>query len=250
MKKAKRTLVVLSILLLLPTLSMFAIAGNDSYKIGDVIGEAVYSDIRAWINYNEIASCNINGNTAICVEDLAKYNFDVRWDADTRTLYLDKRDNEKYVRNQEVKDTTKDDLGAPQYEVLYTDIKTYIFGTLVKSFNVNGKTMIYIDSLAPYGELQWDSSSRYITLFTPNHKTRGYLYYDDGKRKYFGELSDGKAHGFGFLFDQSGRISYYGGFYNDKFEGYGIFFEDFYMGGFLYRGEWVDDKKDGFGYSV
>ena len=51
-----------------------------------IIDYVLYTDIRTYINDVEITSYNIKGNTAVVVEDLASYGFDVSWDGDARTL--------------------------------------------------------------------------------------------------------------------------------------------------------------------
>ena len=49
-------------------------------------------------------------------------------------------------------------------DVLYTDIKTYIDGKAVESFNVGGSTIIFIDDLAPFGDVTWNPTSRSISF--------------------------------------------------------------------------------------
>ena len=55
-------------------------------KIGQVIGSILYSDIITYIDGKQINSYNINGTTAITVEDLRDYGYEVVWDNDLRTL--------------------------------------------------------------------------------------------------------------------------------------------------------------------
>lgn len=43
-----------------------------------------------------------------------------------------------------------------------TDIKTYVEGVLVPSFNIGGETIIFIDDLMCYGEVVWNPDERKI----------------------------------------------------------------------------------------
>lgn len=56
------------------------------------------------------------------------------------------------------------EVGSKAMDVYYTDIKTYIDDTQVKSFNVNGYTIIYIDDLDEFGTVVWDPNTRIISF--------------------------------------------------------------------------------------
>ena len=57
-----------------------------STQIGDIIGEVLYTDIVTVLDGKTIPSVNIGGRTAIIVEDLSDYGYDVTWSNETRTL--------------------------------------------------------------------------------------------------------------------------------------------------------------------
>ena len=59
---------------------------------------------------------------------------------------------------------SEDLIGKKAYDVLSTDIKTYINGNLVKSFNIGGNTIIYFDDLSVFGDVSYDDSARRLDL--------------------------------------------------------------------------------------
>ncbi|WP_432665265.1 hypothetical protein R9X47_03230 [Wukongibacter baidiensis] len=81
MKKEWRMLTVAAIV----SLSAITVSAY-SPKIGDIIGQVFYTDIVTVIDGKTIPSVNIGGRTAIIVEDLSDYGYDVTWSNETRTL--------------------------------------------------------------------------------------------------------------------------------------------------------------------
>lgn len=80
--KKTRILFVMSILLLLSIITVSAY----SHQIGDLIGKVLYTDIVTILDGKPISSVNIGGRTAIIVEDLKDYGYNVTWDEDKRIL--------------------------------------------------------------------------------------------------------------------------------------------------------------------
>ncbi|MGV8145797.1 MAG: glycoside hydrolase family 26 protein [Alkaliphilus sp.] len=132
--------------------------------IGTKIGVVLETDIKTYINGNPINSFNINGKTAVVVEELGNYGFDVRWDGVARNLIVSRDKNKEFSL---IFTNNEEDfiIGRRAFNVLYTDIKTYIDGVRIESFNINGLTAIYISSLKKYGELSWDNSTRTVKLY-------------------------------------------------------------------------------------
>lgn len=132
--------------------------------IGTKIGVVLETDITTYINDIPINSYNINGRTAVIVEELGNYGFNVRWDGVARRLIVG-RDKNKALKP--VFANNKEDfvIGRKAFNVLSTDIKTYIDGVQIESFNINGLTAIYISSLKKYGELSWDGNARTVRLY-------------------------------------------------------------------------------------
>ncbi len=155
MKSIKRilTAVLAAVLILAAALPSFA-----ADKIIDYV---LYTDIRTYINNVEITSYNIKGNTAVVVEDLLNYGFDVVWDGAARTLKVT-RNASKPVTGAEVKATSGGKIGDKAMPVYATDIKTYLDGKETESYNVGGQTIVYVDDLAKLyaSDYQWDQNTR------------------------------------------------------------------------------------------
>lgn len=135
-------------------------------KIGDVVTYTKHTDICAYINDYIIPSYNIEGYTGIVAENLRNYGFNVVWNEQERTLDIS--------RNSEITTITQyliptqiapSKLGKDAYAVLETDIKTYVNGEMVKSYNIGGQTIIIFDALSAFGSIEWDEYSRKIKLW-------------------------------------------------------------------------------------
>ena len=133
-------------------------------QIGDVVGNTLYTDIVAKINGYDIESYNINGYTAVCAEDLRAFGYDVLWDQASRSLKITKLANETITSSFKHQAPASYLLGQKRYDVLYTDIKTYINGVEVTSYNINGRTIIYFNDLAVFGAVGYDNNKREISL--------------------------------------------------------------------------------------
>lgn len=81
--KKKFTLITL---LLLITISSFAVAKAATNTIGKVIGQVYSTDIITYIDKSPIQSANIGGRTMIAAEDMKDFGFDVKWDPEARRL--------------------------------------------------------------------------------------------------------------------------------------------------------------------
>ncbi len=154
----KKTIALLLILILgISQLSCFA-------AIGDVIAYAKYTDILAYINGFIVPSYNIEDYTGVVAEDLTYYGFDVVWNQENRTLNITRNNQTDIVTYLRPYEVSPSNVGRNAYQVLSTDIKTFVNGSEVKSYNINGRTVIIIDSLAPYGDVVWNGEAREISL--------------------------------------------------------------------------------------
>jgi len=118
------------VLLLGITLSVSA------YQVGDVINKTVYTDIVASINDYNIASFNIDGYTAVVAEDLRNYGFNVEWKPDERALYITRAATNNVAATYIAPKISQSQIGKKASNVVYTDIKTYINGSPVTSYNI------------------------------------------------------------------------------------------------------------------
>jgi peptidoglycan/xylan/chitin deacetylase (PgdA/CDA1 family) len=132
------------------------------YKVGDVLGNVLYSDITAYINGYAIPTSVITGKTLVVVEDLEKYGFNVVWDGKARTLKAELVKNKPITPIKFDKDTKPSGTIKGQY--FYTDIMTYLSGEAVESFAINGVTLIDFELLVKYGKLSWNGQARELRL--------------------------------------------------------------------------------------
>ncbi|WP_312061062.1 YHYH domain-containing protein [Anaerotignum sp.] len=118
------------------------------------------TNINAYINDALIPSVNYNSLTYIIAEDLQNYGFDVVWNGNDRTLKI-QRNEEKPIKAISTSNS------SATYDILSTDIKTYIYDknkqsyTLVDSYNIDGKTIIKFTEI---GDSIWDSISRSASI--------------------------------------------------------------------------------------
>ena len=146
----------IAIMMILSSLSVSAA------KVGSVAGSYLHTDICAKIDHAPIQSYNIAGNTAIIAEDLTNFGFKVVWDGAARTLAVTEGDKKLCSDFIHTKSGFK--VGALAGSVLHTDIVTYVNGKAVRSFNIGGRTAIYIDDLGAFGNVKWDGDERTISF--------------------------------------------------------------------------------------
>lgn len=160
MKRCKKILVFLCCIIYILT----AITSVNASQIGDVIGEAVHTDIIASINDYNIVSYNINNYTAVVAEDLRNYGFDVTWVSNERALYIKRAATNIVASTYIAPEISSSQIGKKAQNVLYTDIKTYINGEEVTSYNIDGKTIVYFDDLSVFGDIEYNDNIRRLDL--------------------------------------------------------------------------------------
>ena len=154
-----------STVLLLCLICVFSlITPVNAYQIGDVVGYTLYTDIIASINDYNIASFNFNGYTAVVAEDLRNYGFNVQWNPYERALYITWSKSNNVASTYIAPQISPSDVGKKAQTVLYTDIKTYINGNEVTSYNIGGYTIIYFNDLAAFGGISYNDSIRRLDL--------------------------------------------------------------------------------------
>lgn len=155
--KKKMYFICLLILIILPP-NCFA----GDIKVGTIVNKVISTDIKTYINGYEIPSMNINGHTSIVVENLRNYGFDVIWSPVDRSLVIKEKQSKKIKPISIKKNNSK--IGQKVGNVLYTDIKTYIKDSEIKSFNIDGYTVIFIDELKKFGDIEWNEEKREVRL--------------------------------------------------------------------------------------
>lgn len=158
----KRIMLTLITLLLLSAL----IQPASALKIGDAVGQVLYTDIVAKIDGHPIRAYNVAGHMCVVAEELRAYGFDVTWFGDERLLTVDPSKTVNPAAFPEyVPEPPKGQIGAPAFPILYTDIVTYVDGRPVESYNIDGQTVIYFQDLRKCGFVHYDNAVR-TTSFT------------------------------------------------------------------------------------
>lgn len=148
----KKLLSMLIILSLLCVSGSMVSAEHSKYTL--------HTDILAYINGAPIRSFNIDGFTGIVAEDLLQYGFGVYYDDVARTLEIIRLNDQ--ITSNYVPEVLTAPVGSKNKMIHNTDIKTYVEGVLVPSFNIGGETIIFIDALMCYGEVVWYPDERKI----------------------------------------------------------------------------------------
>ncbi len=138
-----------------------------AYKVGDKVSSYAYTDIVTYINDTPIESFNINWETAVIVEDLVNYGFNVAWDPGARTLKVTRSAGKPFAASYKPAASGHKN-GDYAGDVLYTDIVTYFDGKKVESFNINGRTIVYVNDIADFyaqpGTYRYDNAKRTLSL--------------------------------------------------------------------------------------
>lgn len=141
-------------------------------KIGDVTGQVLSTDIRAYVNGAEIPSLNLNGYTAVAAEDLREYGFDVAWVPQERKIVI-RSSGKNEVHPLPVQKTPRPS-GTKLADVLYTDITAYYGDHKIPSFNIGGRTVVTLNDLSAFGNVEWSEKERKIS-FTPSADDAGWF---------------------------------------------------------------------------
>jgi len=159
--------------LILASVMLFALCAapvSAANKVGDPLGDVLYTDIVAYIDGHPIQSFNIGGNTYIVAEPLLLYGFGVAWIQETRQVVISRTRTaspENYTSDF-VPTASQGKPGEVAMKYVYTDVVTLIGDKQIESYNIGGLTCISIDTLAAeFGyTLVWDGDARTISMFT------------------------------------------------------------------------------------
>ena len=140
----------ISVILIICSVLFMGMAINE---VGDVIDQALPSDMVVFIDGYRIPSMTVEGQTAVVVEDLRRYGFEVVWNPSNRELLLTGRCSD---------DVIPIEASYPALPVLYTDIMTKVAGEPVKAYNIGGRTLVSISELEAFGQVKWDEKARVV----------------------------------------------------------------------------------------
>ena len=137
-----------------------------SVTVGQVVGQVLSTDIRAYVNGAEIPAYNIDGRLAVLVSDLNRYGFVTSYDNSLRKTTV-KRDRNAKAFSSVPSAASGLPVGSPVMSVYSTDIVVEMDGRRVEAFNVDNRMAIYFSELKEYGTYGYDNAARAssVTLY-------------------------------------------------------------------------------------
>ena len=205
-----RKIFILTTMIMLISITAVAEDHNYIYK----------SDIRTYIDNQEITSYNIGGKTLVKATDMRRYGFEVEWDEENRTVVircLSLPKEQPSLSNYEFEGMYKnsnDILG----ETVTTDIDVY-FGThRVTSYNTGGNMMICVEEMAETieGEHYFNENAKM------GYSDLGFkMVYDDEQRRLDlysmrQGVSVNTLYGVGKIIGSSSRMWEFYGYYRNR----------------------------------
>lgn len=124
------------------------------------VANAVTTDIVASINGAPIPCCNLYGQVCIFAEDLEDYGFDVTYDDHKHTLDILYNETDSNLITANYVPPQNRSIGALAYQVYPSNVVTKVDGNKMSSYHADGKTLIYLNALKPYGDVVWDPEKR------------------------------------------------------------------------------------------
>lgn len=155
------------VLLIMTLLVLFALSASAiTIPPGFDIGDAISTDIRAYINGSYINSYNINKKTAVLVEDLNYYGYKATWYDKERTLVINRIPGSSCYPNAYDPGPGRA-IGQKMYDIFSSDITVYYGTRQLPSFSVGDYTAIYLEDLALNGgSTDWNAQTRKISLYS------------------------------------------------------------------------------------
>lgn len=159
-------------------------AAAAEHKIGDVLGDIYSTDIITLLDNVPIPSYNLGGRTVIVLEDLEQYGFKVSYDDSRRRLDVMTDAKPSSYNTPEV---TRGRVGTISGHYLYTDIKAYVNGIQVDSYNIGGRTCAVVEDLGElrdkYNEEAGWSDYNFVHSYNDSERTLYlYSYRFDGRK--------------------------------------------------------------------
>ena len=135
-------------------------------NVGQVVGQVLSTDIRAYVNGAEIPAYNIDGRLAVLVSDLNQYGFVTSYDNSLRKTTVTRNRNAKSFSSVPSKASDLP-VGTPVMSVYSTDITVEMDGRKVDAFNVDNRMAIFFSELKKYGSYGYDNAARAssVTLY-------------------------------------------------------------------------------------
>ena len=137
-------------------------------KVGDSVGEVVYTDIAAYINHYPISAYAYDGGMVVVAEDLRDYGFDVSYDDSSRSLSITPAQWMTTLAGKGAAYTNGARKGKYFSDALYSDINVYFNGSWIPSCAINGYMMVKLEDLASESagtSFTWDNDTRSARLW-------------------------------------------------------------------------------------
>ena len=159
MKKITLTLLIIMILVIVCSITTSA---------SQIISSVLTTDIKAYINGDEIPAYNINGNMVIIGSDLRNYGFNVEYNNETRTSTISISEIAGTWTPYKMQTTNNTLSGMKIMDVLDTDISVIINGNNVEAYNVDGQMAFKFSELKEFGTYGYSNETRSSNLYIPN----------------------------------------------------------------------------------
>ena len=132
-------------------------------KVGQAAGSYLSTDIVTMVNGGAIESVNVGGRTLISAEDLAYHGFSVSWDGAARALRISKSGSP--ASGGAAVKKSDEPVGTVLGNYYYTDIVTYLDGSVMEAYNTGGRTYFCAEDMGKYGyTVTWDAASRTLSV--------------------------------------------------------------------------------------
>jgi len=156
--KRKIALIIL-IAMIVSMMPVFSVNVYAEPKVGDVMGNVLHTNIKTFIDGVRIPSYNINNKSAVILNDLKNYGFDVVYDNDTRTSSVTHNPNKPFDPETQF-DENSQPSGTVAFQYVYTNIVAKVNGKQVESFNIRGNLAIFFEDLKDYGTFSYVNATR------------------------------------------------------------------------------------------
>ncbi len=139
---------IISVFLIITCLfSVIFIPASYAQNIGDIIGEAYYTDSKAYIDDHSIAVYSIESKLAVSAENLKYYGFDISWNSQKRTINVFRNRDNLIERSSSVVLPYGKNIGDKALDIYHSDIAVFFDGVKVKSFNTDICTLIFFEDI-------------------------------------------------------------------------------------------------------
>ena len=134
--------------------------------------EVKYYDVAAYISYHPIPCYSINDYCGIYVSDLRSYGFIVDYDEATRTVNINRDDQQWEVPGIEGVTLPAEESGTVYGYTESTENKVILNGENevleARSYCVDGRMMMLLDDMYPFGEVNWDDEAHalFVKIFS------------------------------------------------------------------------------------